>query len=156
MKSTTPENRSPQNGERVIALTYDDITHLMDKVYNEPTYTDDFTRDDFLGEYKAIYKDVLQGLQAFGTFASIGSSDFSMGPPWSNSRKVGVCFDSAKMATPQVLDLLKALLQRHEQSYVITIDGAHIEGQHAYICIQKDGPILGYADDPAWLKPFGF
>lgn len=136
--------------------TYADITLLLDKVYNKPEYTDDFTRDDFLREYKTVYKDVLQGLQNFGKFDATTPADFSMGPPWAKSRKVGVCLESKRMAKPEVLSLLQSLLQRHEQAYLITIDVAHVEGQHAYICIQKDGTILGYADDPTLLTPFGF
>lgn len=135
--------------------SYKELSHFFDEPFNTPTFTESFTEDDFEQEYLGIYNKMRERLSILGTICDFDESGIHFGP-LSSSRAISITLDSEEVFRPEFLYALQALLISSNEEYAVCIDGEYAPGEGTfYIFVTKDR-VLGYADDPSSLKPFGF
>jgi hypothetical protein len=96
--------------------------------------------------------------EQLGHFGEIdsGDADFLMGPDHSSDRAIGIVTKSPAVFEPGVIGAVKNVLAKVDQDFLVYFDGEYDPGEGFYICITKAEEVLGYAENPQLLEPFGF
>jgi hypothetical protein len=148
-------DKTPRRFRRVLHL--EEIVPLVDEPYNKPSFDDAHAKEDFRKEYEQADAHVRSALQSFGEIDAFGHKEFSMGNPWNSSRKIGVTLNAESLFDRVLVTSLQAAVGQMPADYLIVLSGEYEAGGGTfYICIRKDGDILGYAPDKEMLAPFGF
>jgi hypothetical protein len=135
----------------------EEIDPLLEKPYNKPIFSDESAKERYREEYEEADSLVRSKLMTLGEIDAFGHKEFSMGNPWNSSRKIGVTVNTAALFDEELIGLLKAAIDELTTDYLILLSGEYEPGEGTfYICITKAEEVLGYAENPELLEPFGF
>jgi hypothetical protein len=138
------------------AYELSEIAPLVDRFYNRPELTEDFTQADFENEYGSVYQQVFECFgEAETAMTGLAEEAFSMGPPYSQDRAIGVVVVYISLLSTELLRKLQRLLVELSEDYLIYIDGHDSGGEQYYLTITKR-EVLGYAGNPGSLNDLGF
>jgi hypothetical protein len=122
--------------------------------FNPPVFSASFTREDFSREYQSACQAVLRELSRVGSVSSyIADGDFSLVAGEDIGRQVGFIANRPEAPSPAYVPAAQAALQSLPVEYIIIF-----EAEPAYVCVRRDGTVLGYCVDgsPEPLAAFGF
>jgi hypothetical protein len=131
--------------------SYGEIAPLIEGRYNEPEINGRFTHQSFETEYDAVYDALVGALEAVGDVDEpAGGGDFRMSRYVTLVRSITIGVASERAMCAATLEAIAGVLRRCRIAYVACLD-LH----PSYVCICRDGSVLGYGDASVLTK-FGF
>jgi len=111
-----------------ILLEEDEAYDLLEKPFNPPIITSQFTEDRFSVEWWGVRSRLKELLDQFGDHHAYGEADYNLGETLALSRGIGVEVTSSKMHSPrlipQVQKFLASLPEKYEIDFaILTEDG---------------------------------
>ena len=134
--------------------SYAEIAPFVDQYYNYPEFTPSFSERDFEQEFDHANDIISQHLSKVGTVVEgFSGEDFSLSRYVDLNRGIAVVLHGEAAFSPDAVEAVISGLNEIPADYVVRLD-AH----PAYVCIFKDGRVLGYEPEPgnAVLRRLGF
>lgn len=124
--------------------TYGEIAPFIENRYNYPVFTPTFLRKDFEGEFDNAHDSLIKHLSEVGVVVEgSGEGDFSLYRYVDLNRGITVVLQDEAAFSPATVSAVLSALEELPANYVVRFD-AH----PTYVCIFKDGRVLGYEPDP--------
>jgi hypothetical protein len=156
MITLTIKNNAEFMSHRIISFS--ELNAILAHPFNDPKSDIGYSEKIFLEESRKVHDALREKLELLGDFDK-DETDDDCADFWMQgggiTRCISVTLTSRAMWNDNLIPLIQSFLKSTSKDYLVYIDSSFELDQPFFILVTKDS-VLGYAENPQWLRPFGF
>tara|TARA_R100000027_G_scaffold67208_1_gene65049 strand:- start:1035 stop:1475 length:441 start_codon:yes stop_codon:yes gene_type:complete len=134
------------------------INELLERSFNPPRYSENFTEEDFSEEYWQVHESLRQSLSEIGKMPVPGNydeRDFTMNDDYVDSRGISIELNTRKLWNLRFISIVESFLVNSVEEYSIYVDHDLLDEPSFSLFITRT-EVFGFSEDKRILGKFGF